>query len=189
MKKCPYNKCGDDLKHALEKIENDSKYKQNAYPVFVTGPTGPTGPSPVLESANLRVTNATGDEIATLGTIPTQNVVLKKNIEFNAENNSFTILKEGTYLANWHVIAANTSVNDMEVVIKLVRISSTPEVIVGESTTGALLIKDDVDTINGMAVIDASVGDTFILRNDSVDKIELEDGGIFNVELIVTKIM
>ena len=77
----------------------------------------------------------------------------------------------------------------MEVVIKLVRISSTPEVIVGESTTGALLIKDDVDTINGMAVIDASVGDTFILRNDSVDKIELEDGGIFNVELIVTKIM
>lgn len=77
----------------------------------------------------------------------------------------------------------------MEVVIKLVRISSTPEVIIGESTTGALLIKDDVDTINGMAVIDASVGDTFILRNDSIDKIELEDGGIFNVELIVTKIM
>ena len=77
----------------------------------------------------------------------------------------------------------------MEVVIKLVRISSTPKVIIGESTTGALLIKDDVDTINGMAVIDASVGDTFILRNDSIDKIELEDGGIFNVELIVTKIM
>lgn len=189
MKKYPYNKCGDDLKHALEKIENDSKYKQNAYPVFVTGPTGPTGPSPVLESASLRTTNATGDEIATLGTIPTQNVVLKKNIEFNAENNSFTILNEGTYLAHWHVIAANTSDNDMEVVIKLVRISSTPEVIIGESTTGALLIKDDVDTINGMAVIEASVGDTFILRNDSIDKIELEDGGIFNVELIVTKIM
>ena len=77
MKKCPYNKCGDDLKHALEKIENDSKYKQNAYPVFVTGPTGP---SPALESASLRTKNATGDEIATLGTIPTQNVVLKKNI-------------------------------------------------------------------------------------------------------------
>ena len=77
----------------------------------------------------------------------------------------------------------------MAVFIILVRICSTPEVILGLSSTGALLIKDDVDTINGMAVIDASVGDTFILRNDSIDKIELEDGGIFNVELIVTKIM
>lgn len=37
---CPYKRCGNNLQKAINKIQNDSRFK----PTYCVGPTGPTGP-------------------------------------------------------------------------------------------------------------------------------------------------
>lgn len=56
---CPYKRCGNNLQKAINKIQNDSRFK----PTCCVGPTGPTGPAgPTTITVGTTTTGAAGTD-------------------------------------------------------------------------------------------------------------------------------
>ena len=82
---CPQNICGKNLRKAIQKIENDSRYK----PTCCLGPAGPTGPTGPAGPTTVDVGITTTSDPGTLATVT--NTGTNQNAVF-----SFTIPRGAT---------------------------------------------------------------------------------------------
>lgn len=70
---CPYNRCGNNLQKAINKIKRDSRFK----PTCCGGPTGPTGPAgPATITVGTTTTGAPGTDASVTNSGTLENVIL-----------------------------------------------------------------------------------------------------------------
>ena len=194
MDNCPSNKCGKNLKKALEKIKKDSINKPICCvgptgPRGATGPTGPigpTGPEPVLTPAFLRLVQTKAATVDADMDFTFDETPLSKNITYNSADSTIIVQQAGTYLATWHVLFTNQNA-EQEVLIELEQVS--PDTVsIGESETGVKVQQNNSAAVHGNAIFESPAGAKYALVNRSDSGIQLNENSLYNTELIIVKI-
>ena len=150
----------------------------------IAGPTGPTGSTAGFNTYAMAVDS-------TAITVPDSSPILFNttnpisNITYNA--GTFTFTNAGQYLINWSASIRNEGMGSDILSIGLYQVTPTASY-VAYSNTGNTISNNASTTISGTALVNATAGSTFQLRNASGQTISTITDGTSAVTMTITRI-
>ena len=153
----------------------------------IQGPTGPTGTAGSTAGFNTYAMAVDSTAI----TVPDSSPILFNttnpisNITYNA--GTFTFTNAGQYLINWSASIRNEGMGSDILSIGLYQVTPTASY-VAYSNTGNTISNNASTTISGTALVNATAGSTFQLRNASGQTISTITDGTSAVTMTITRI-
>ena len=150
-----------------------------------TGPTGPTGSTTGLNTFAMGTTNA---EV----TIPTNNPITfataapLSTITYDAGTGTFTFPEAGTYLINWDAGIRNEG-TATPLSLGIYEVTPTANYLSYSETAASIANNGSVE-ICGTAIVTATAGATYQLRNSSTQSISLVANGLTSATITITRI-
>ncbi len=151
-----------------------------------TGPTGPTGPSGSTSGFNtyMMATNNTKQTYSSASPFSFNNTTLANNITYS--NGTFTINNAGQYLFSWASVIKNERPTDI-LSIGLYNLSPNNSYI-NYSNTGNTISNNQATFLSGVAIVNATAGSTYQLRNASSNSILIVPNNQMSSTLTIIRI-
>ena len=154
----------------------------------LTGATGPTGPTGVVTGFNTYAMAITNAESTVTANSPIQFTTTPtiSTITYDAGTGTFTFPTAGQYLINW-VIGIRNEGAESALSVGLYEVTPTAGYLAYSETAQTIPTNDEVE-IAGTALITATAGSTYQLRNSSGQSISTIANGLTSATITITRI-